>query len=699
MRLLKKQQLAAKEHLDKRVFLEGAAGTGKTTAAIERVKQLIRDGAPAGSILIIVPQATLAAPYHEALKRARVEGAGSVRAATLGGLAVEMLDLFWPLIAEEVGFARPTQRPHFLSLELAQYYMTRFIQPEIERGDLFNSVHIQRNRLYTQILDNLNKAALVGFPHDQIGERLKAAWAGDVEQAAIYDDAQRTADLFRDLCRQYNLLDFSLQVILFVQFLWRMEHPRRYLTRRYRHLIVDNVEEDNPAAHDLIADWLPECDSALLIYDLEGGFRRFLGADPDDGYRLKALCEVQIELDNDRVMSDEVAVFRYELGRSFGRRVPAEKPNAADARDAIRFADCRYLPQMLDWTADNVRRLIVDEGVSPKEIVILSALLPDALRFALQSRLTERGIVSRTHRPSRALREEPAARALIALAKLAHPDWGIAAEKYDTIFALSAAIRDLDLARARLLVETVYKDNQLTPFAEIADPEIQNRVTFELGGRYERLRAWLARYQAGDPQPLDHFFSAIFGEVLAQPGFGFHRSPDAAAATANLIDSAREFRQTVSRIEPDLAAAPEYVKMVDQGVIANLYVRDRDPKLKDAVLIAPAYAFLMSNTPVDYQFWLNVGSSSWGQRLYQPLTHPYVLSRGWKPGRIWTDADEYATDQETVYRIVSGLARRCRKRVYIGFSEIGEQGMEQRGAVLTAVQGMLRRLSKAEAGV
>ncbi|PJF24277.1 MAG: hypothetical protein CUN53_18640, partial [Phototrophicales bacterium] len=212
---------------------------------------MIRDGAPASSILILVPQATLAAPYHEALKRARVEGAGSVRAATLGSLSVEMLDLFWPLIAEDVGFARPTQRPHFLSLELAQYYMTRFIQPEIERGDLFNSVRIQPNRLYTQILDNLNKAALVGFPHDQIGERLKSAWAGDVEQASIYDDAQRCANLFREVCRQYNLLDFSLQVILFVRFLWRMEQPRRYLTRRYRHLIVDNVEEDNPAAHDL----------------------------------------------------------------------------------------------------------------------------------------------------------------------------------------------------------------------------------------------------------------------------------------------------------------------------------------------------------------------------------------------------------------------------------------------------------------
>ena len=73
MRLLKNQQAVAKDNLDTTVFLEGVAGTGKTTAAIERVKQLLREGVAAESILILVPQPTLAAPYKEALRRARLD--------------------------------------------------------------------------------------------------------------------------------------------------------------------------------------------------------------------------------------------------------------------------------------------------------------------------------------------------------------------------------------------------------------------------------------------------------------------------------------------------------------------------------------------------------------------------------------------------------------------------------------------------
>ena len=52
-----------------------------------------------------------------------------------------------------------------------------------------------------------------------------------------------------------------------------------------------------------------------------------------------------------------------------------------------------------------------------------------------------------------------------------------------------------------------------------------------------------------------------------------------------------------------------------------------------------------------------------------------------------------------MYQLASGLIRRCRKKIFLGFSEYGEQGVEQRGALLLAVQSMLRRLAKEERNV
>ncbi|GAB5492544.1 MAG: hypothetical protein Phog2KO_27590 [Phototrophicaceae bacterium] len=697
MNLLKAQQQVAKDNFDKKIFLDGIAGTGKTTAGIERVKQLIREGVPADSILVLVPQAGLALPYKDALQRSRVEVGGDIQTATIGKLAFQTVDLFFPLIAPQIEGDAP-RKPHFLTLELVQYYMTRFVEPEIERQDYFNSVTINRSRLYTQIVDNLNKAALVGFPHTDLSEKLKGAWRGEATQNYIYDDAQASAELFRELCYQYLMLDFSLQLELFRD-LWNEEQVvKDYFINQYRHLIVDNIEEDSPATHDFLRDWLPHCDSALLIYDSEAGYRRFLGADPVDAYTLKDLCDVHITLDNHRVMSDDMKAFQHEMSISLKQPIEQKLPKNSDARSAIVYADNRYHPQMIDWATEQVQSLVHNEGVAPEEIVILAPFLPDALRYALQTRLNDYDVPNRSHRPSRALSDEPATRTLLTLAKVAHPQWNMIASDFDLAYALTASIQGLDLVRARLLADVLYRGGLLQSFTQIQNETVQQRITFELGTRYETLRTWIANYQTLDELPIDAFMSKLFGEVLSQPEFGFHDNPDTANTAANLIDSARSFRQSVSSIEPDREdISSEYIKMVDAGVIANQYIREWDVDKSKSVLIAPAYTFLLTNKPVDYQIWLNVGSAGWSQRLYQPLTHPYVLSRQWVDGVEWTDLDEYNANQETLGYLALGLIRRCRQKIYLGFSEFGEQGYEQRGPLLMAIQSMLRRLSREEA--
>jgi hypothetical protein len=50
--------------------------------------------------------------------------------------------------------------------------------------------------------------------------------------------------------------------------------------------------------------------------------------------------------------------------------------------------------------------------------------------------------------------------------------------------------------------------------------------------------------------------------------------------------------------------------------------------------------------------------------------------------------------EESLYRLVTGLIRRCRKQIYLGYSVLSEQGYEQRGPLLDVIQRTLRRLAK-----
>jgi hypothetical protein len=141
-------------------------------------------------------------------------------------------------------------------------------------------------------------------------------------------------------------------------------------------------------------------------------------------------------------------------------------------------------------------------------------------------------------------------------------------------------------------------------------------------------------------------------------------------------------------LDPDVGR--DYVRMVSEGVVAATYVDSPYAEKPNAVLLAPAYTFLLSNESVGYQFWLNAGSPAWWERLYQPLTHPYVLSRQWPQDKKWGDEDEVAARQATLLRLVRGLLRRCRARVYLAISTLNEQGFEERGPLLTLVQQVLR---------
>lgn len=679
--------------------LTGPAGTGKTTAGTLWLKKLLESGIPAHQILLFIPQRTLAKPYEDSLWDDLALSQSLVSTVTLGGLARRMLDLFWPAISSQTGVAEPNLPPQFLTLETAQYYMAHVVRPLIEENNFFDSLTINRNRIFSQILDNLNKAAFVGFPIEEIAPRLKAAWVGDTEQMHIYDDVQASALAFRAFCLEHNLLDFSLQVEIFIKHLWPLPLCRDYLTATYRHLIVDNIEEDTPVAHDVLREWLPAFDSALVITDQEAGYRFFLGADAQSALTVVDACSETIPFTKNLVSSKDIQNLQHGIRQAVasltGEPAPAKASPGADATKAIiaPAENPRYFPAMVNWAAGEVRRLI-DKGTSPGEIVILAPFMSDVLRYSLSRKLDEYGVPHHSHRPSRALRDEPAAQTLLTLATVAFPHWGLQPKRINFAFALMQALDSFDLVRAQLLSRYIYDERTegfpLLPFEEVP-AEVRDRITYRAGERYDRLRSWLAATLPQDDQTLDFFLNRLFGEVLSQPGFGFHNDLENANTVAILIESIQKFRWVIREQlgQAEFSAGKEYVQMVADGVIAAQYIQPWQDAPEDSVFLAPAYTFLMRNQPVDYQFWLDIGSPAWYQRLDQPLTQPYVLSRNWRAGDGWTTEDELRAANGTLLRLSLGLLNRCRQKVYLGMSEMDISGYENRGLLLRIFQQVL----------
>ena len=663
--------------------------------------ELLRAGALENQILILVPQRSLALPYQQIYKQKQIPLHGEIDILTLNGLSQRMLNLFWPLVAPKAGFEDPQSAPTFLTIETAQYYMLKIVADKMQHDGYFAQLRIEQNRLCSQLLDNLNKSALVGFDHREIAERLKSAWVGQSSHLRMYDQAQECINLFRDFCLQQQCLDYSLQMQTFLDYVWTEPLCREYLIDRYRHIIADNLEEDTPSTHRILSEWVPETDSSLLIMDENGGYRKFLGADPLSAADLLGTCEKKFRFDASHISPRAIQGLSYQVGKALKIPLNDNDGYAIEPlllKEHLVFHSQRFFPQMLDWCADIVEKLIRENAVSPDQIAVISPFMPDTLRFALARRLEDRNIIFRTLRPSRSLKEEPLVQCLLTLAKLAHPHWQKPPQKQDVIFMFLHALGGIDLIRAKILADHVYipgkMDTNFPPFARIPTLE-QERITYVIGDRYNRLVEWINEYTKSPVKELDIFFRRVFGEILSTSGFGFDESYTAGEITANLVESARKFRNNISSMVADETnIGLEFVQSLENGLVAAQFQRNYGEENPDAVLLAPAHTFLMQNRAADIQIWLDIGSNGWWSRLEQPLTHPYVLGKDWPIGKKWTDTEEFNANQEALYRMVHGLLTRCRNQVYLAHIELNEQGSEQRGELLKALQTAILRINK-----
>ena len=147
----------------------------------------------------------------------------------------------------------------------------------------------------------------------------------------------------------------------------------------------------------------------------------------------------------------------------------------------------------------------------------------------------------------------------------------------------------------------------------------------------------------------------------------------------------------------DISAGLEYIRSVENGLLPSA-IHDIEERTENAVLIAPAHTFLMENRKVNYQFWLDIGSLGWWERLNQPLTNPYLLNRNRDQSQLWTEAHEFDANQAGMERIIEGLINRCGKMIFVNTVRTNENGSEQRGPLLQAFQTLQKRVYQSKGG-
>jgi hypothetical protein len=668
---------------DKISFWVGPAGSGKTAAMQQRLLHLLASGEPAYTILLLVAEPEQQRPFLDFLHQSNLGAYADLSITTYNRMAQEMVQLFWPLVARDAGFARPFQPPSILSYDLAQLLMWKIIAPMLADG-AFADLRLRPQQIVSQLLDTLNRAALNGLSLEDAIARQIDTWSGEPSRLRHLHEAAAAARGFRRTCLQNSLLDLSLVVQVFDRQLVHREDFHKYFRERYRHLLVDNIEEQTPAGQNFVHGLMGETVTTAVSYDAGGGYKRFLAADP--------LGARQFQLASQTVYKFEQRFTTKTSLTHLANLVENHLMHTSQATDMagdgiMAKVNGRYRREMVANLMPVLQRLIDDEGVPPYDIAIIAPYLDGALRYMLNQAMKEAGLPFFLLRRRSSPRDEPRVRAWLTWLILAHPDWQVMPSRFDVAEALTLTIHGIDPARAELLTEWLYRSEtaELLPADHLPD-RILRRVGGELAGLVDELRVWLG--EANGRYPLDTFLHKLFTELLSQRRF--QPEPDLAGAAVCdwLVQSAGRLRRSAQVIGLNTAAemGAAFINGIYNGLVTANPPELGDPPDPNGIMISTIYGYLLAGSPVRVQVWLETAATGWWDIPNQPLSNAFVLAQSYDPDKPWTVEDDFAIRNELLSRIVRGLAARCADGIIVANSDLDRRGLRQDGLLWRALQ-------------
>lgn len=664
-------------------LITGPARSGKTTALRERFLRWLGEGVRTDQILILTHGAEQTAPW---VRGPDLPAGGAVAAYDFYGFVRQELTLHWPTVQARVPAAGRWLAPAFLSLTVERHLLQALLEPHLALfGDV---VRATPERLALQLLTRVDRvAAAAGLGPGEAVQRM--AEADRPEKRLLYGQVTALLEHHRSRLLAAGLLDYGLALSLFMDCLLSDPGYRAHLRGRFRRLLADDVDEAAPAEQEFVAGMAEAVEEAAIALDPGGGHAVLRGADPAGAVaRLAGADRVCLPDPAPDLEERLTAVRASRSAPAPSGPGPVSRPPQGRSRTQARCLHIatEFWGDMVNRAAEAVVAL-VDAGARPGEIAVLAPRVDSLLATALGQALAARGVALQPLLPTRRLLDDPAVRAIVALAGLAVPAWRPPWPSPSPYADAVRVVLGLDPVAAAHLGQALWEGE-----GDLPDPAGHPAP-------YRPLHAWLRAARGRDWQ-TDGFVRAALLEVLLP------LRPDlpkpSVDACLQLLRAAEDFRLAAER----LAAAPQprggnwqapdRNSQSPEDLGAHPFGMNYRPLLTEAtcplwpepvgtegeaVLLATPQAYLSRRLTSAAQVWLDVTSPGWLPVGVSELANPHVLLPGWPEGAPWTDEQARRVREAARERTVRALLRRCAGPVITAEAALSPWAQEQEGGL------------------
>ena len=591
------------------------------------------------NILFLVPNSITKLNY---MRDINLPFSEELKITTYSHFVQSELIKYWPIVVKNCNQIKKDQiSPSFISPSLSEYIIKSYIKKMREEENYFEDIVGTDKSICRNIIDNLSKACFNNFDINSIGEKIYDTKKNrnDLNRYS-YSQMQEIIDYYVETLFLEGIIDNSLSIYLYNNFLLNNKDYKEKLKKEYKYLIVDSLENSSVSEGNLIDELMQSVEDAYIFYDKSKDYSSFKNVD------IKYIEENILkrhfsEHSEDKFIFDEINI-----------QTLYKEKNKINIDENSHLYD-----EMIEAVGNKIEELI-RSGKNLKDIVIISPINNSILDYKICNKLKEQNIEIQNTKMDSKIIDHPYANALVvATCIFLNLQHFIKEEEYINFIEV---LFEVNKIRAIKIYNTRHENE-----------EYKNLIEFIRNKEKESLR-------------ISEFLLQFYIEKM----LNLKNGKENVQFCKEIIKQGDIFSEILEDLNINKKEKHEiFIKCLKENINDYYMSSDmEDMKKSNKIIIATPYTYINANINRKIQLWLDIGSNVWNMKIEKDISNPLVLRKSFKE-KIYSDEMEENYKKYYLYNLIYNLLINS-EEVYAFKSDYSVNGFMQE----SMMYGLLLRL-------
>lgn len=596
------------------------------------------------NILFLVPNSITKLNY---MRDINLPFSEELKITTYSHFVQSELIKYWPIVVKNCNQIKKDKiSPSFISPSLSEYIIKSYVKKMREEENYFEDIVGTDKSICRNIMDNLSKACFNNFDINSIGEKIYDTKKNrnDLNRYS-YSQMQEIIDYYVETLFLEGIIDNSLSIYLYNNFLLNNKDYKEKLKKEYKYLIVDSLENSSVSEGNLIDELMQSVEDAYIFYDKSKDYSSFKNVD------IKYIEENILkrhfsEHSEDKFIFDEINI-----------QTLYKEKNKINIDENSHLYD-----EMIEAVGNKIEELI-RSGKNLKDIVIISPINNSILDYKICNKLKEKNIEIQNTKMDSKIIDHPYANALVvATCIFLNLQHFIKEEEYINFIEV---LFEVNKIRAIKIYNTRHENE-----------EYKNLIEFIRNKEKESLR-------------ISEFLLQFYIEKM----LNLKNGKENVQFCKEIIKQGDIFSEILEDLNINKKEKHEiFIKCLKENINDYYMSSDmEDMKKSNKIIIATPYTYINANINRKIQLWLDIGSNVWNMKIEKDISNPLVLRKSFKK-KIYSDEMEENYKKYYLYNLIYNLLINS-EEVYAFKSDYSVNGFMQESMMYTL---LLRLLDKGE---